>query len=267
MFHELWIGEKRHSALRHQLFGLAQRWIIFAMYRYFRPSLVTTSMGLYQRRLSRRGVVAEVLPLFGNIRMALRDDDRLTELLRAKGSRLAQKPRASFVSGVFFGTIHPDFYARPLIKWLKELRSQTAKPVLLTMIGRSGAGSIVLAERLVSAPGDAFEVVMLEEQSEQIISQVLQFADFGINTGSPETLGKSGTFAAMREHGLPVVLADGDLDSTLLGDGGPPVLQFSSENSVRSVMSRWHPANALGGVTRITASFLHLLGGLEPRRL
>jgi hypothetical protein len=108
-----------------------------------------------------------------------------------------------------------------------------------------------------SAP-DAVEVVSIGEQSEEIISQALQFADFGINTGSPELLGKSGTFAAMREHGLPVVVADGELDSTLLQSSVAPVVQFSTNGSVTAVMNYLRPADPEAGVKAATGDLVRL---------
>jgi len=229
MFHELWIDP---PPWHRQLLGMVQQWIIHNLHRHFRPDIVTTSMTSFQQRLSRIGIMARVLPLFGNIPIASHNDERIHELLREAGCKLVQQPRNTFLNGIFFGTVHPNFNVAPLIRWLAELRSRTSRPVLLSMIGRGGPGAEVLAKQLVSALPDAVEVVSLGEQPEATISQVLQFADFGINTGSPEFLGKSGTFAAMREHGLPVVLADGELDSIDLQSSVPPVLQFSNNNSV-----------------------------------
>jgi glycosyltransferase involved in cell wall biosynthesis len=255
MFHELWIGEAKHSPLRQRLIGMAQRWIVCAMHRRFQPNVVTTSMGMYQRRLARSGIAANILPLFGNIPIAFRDDDYIAGLLRAAGSRTAQKPRNTFLNGVFFGTVHPDFRPEPLVRWLMELQSQAAKTVLLNIIGQSGKAAARLAEQVVSVMPDTLEVVILGEQPEQTISQALQFADFGINTGSPETLGKSGTFAAMREHGLPVVLADGELDSTILQHGASSVLQFSTNNSA-TVIRRSSEVATGTGVIRTVADLI-----------
>jgi hypothetical protein len=253
MLHELWIDP---PPFHRRLIGLGQRWVVCNLHRRFRPDVVTTTMPFYQRRLSGAGITANVLPLFGNIPIAPRDDNRIAGLLRAAGSRIVQRPRTEFLNGVFFGTVHPDFDGAPLIRWLAELRSRADKTILLTMIGRTGIASERLAKQLIHSASDAVEVIPLGEQPEEIISQALQFADFGINTGSPEFLGKSGTFAAMREHGLPVVLAEGELDANILKNGMPPVLQFSNKDSVSVVMNYSRVPNAGIGVTHTAAELI-----------
>jgi hypothetical protein len=261
MLHELWIGP---PPLRRWLLGLGQKWLIRDLGRRFRPDLVTTSMNSYQYRLSRIGITARVLPLFGNIPLAPRNDDYIAALLRAAGSRRVQAPRTAFLNGVFFGTVHPDFDALALIAWLSELRNRAGKPILLSLVGRTGAASKRLAEQVVSSAPDAIEAIPLGEQSEEIISQALQYADFGINTCSPELLGKSGTHAAMREHGLPVVLADGALDAVFLQTDAPPVRQFSTNGSVMAMMNHVRPQLPGAGVTHTAAEVIRLF---ETRNL
>jgi hypothetical protein len=258
MLHELWSGEGGHPPLRHRIIGLGQRWCVHHLHRHFQPDLVTTSIPLFQRRLSRRGIASMLLPLFGNIRVAPRDDPRVAGLLRAAGSQVVYGPRATFLNGIFFGTIHPDFDPEPLIAWLAQLQRHTGRRVILSLIGRVGPAAMTMARRLTSSLPDWLEVVSLDEQPETIISQALQFADFGINTGTAEYLGKSGTFAAMREHGLPVMVPDGALDQSLLEDGFPPIRHFSDPGSVTALL---RPSDALGqqaGVVRTTALLLRL---------
>jgi hypothetical protein len=129
----------------------------------------------------------------------------------------------------------------------------------LTFIGRGGKASLELTRQILAVEGAAFDAVSLGEQSEVFISKTLRFADFGINTGSPELLGKSGTFAAMREHGLPVLAADGHLDPAVLRNGMPPVLQFSAPGSVQSLLGYSRPEPCAEGVVRTAETFLRLL--------
>jgi hypothetical protein len=126
------------------------------------------------------------------------------------------------------------------------------------MIGRLGTASERLAKHLISSAPDALEVVSIGEQSEEVISQALQFADFGINTGSPELLGKSGTFAAMCEHNLPVVVGDGKLDSIVQQRSVPPVLQFSTKDSWTFVINHTRPTKPRAGVRDTAADLTRL---------
>jgi hypothetical protein len=235
MFHELWIEP---PPLRRRFIGWAQRLVIRDLYRRLRPDAVSTSMTLYQRRLLGAGIEAGVLPLFGNIPVAERDDDHVAKLLRDAGSRLVQTPRADFMNGVFFGTVHPDFDVTPLVKWLAELKGQTSRPILLSLLGRNGPASERVAREIKKLSPPANEVIAIGEHPAETISQALQYADFGINTGSPETLGKSGTFAAMREHGLPVVLSDGKLDSVFLSEAAASARPLSTNGSV-AIMTKY----------------------------
>lgn len=269
MLHELWSGEGGHPPLRHRIIGLGQRWCVRDLHRHFQPDLVTTSIPLFQRRLSRRGIPSVLLPLFGNIRVAPRDDPRVVGLLRAAGSQAVYGPRAAFLNGIFFGTVHPDFDPAPLIAWLAQLQRHTGRRMILSLIGRTGPAAMSMARRLTSSLPDWLEVVSLEEQSETIISQALQFADFGINTGTAEYLGKSGTFAAMREHGLPVMVPAGALDQSLLADGFPPIRHFSDPGSVAAVLRSAGAHGQQAGVVRTAAQLLELFAtatqGTQPQ--
>jgi len=259
MLHELWSGEGGHPPLKHRVIGLGQRWTVHHLHRQFQPGVVTTNTHPFLQRLARRGISARVLPLFGNIPMARRDDDKIAGLLGSAGSQIAQQPRNTFLHGVFFGTVHPDFDVQPLAGWLTELQRQMSKPVLLSMVGRAGNASTRVASQLIKLVPGKLELVPLGEQSEEVVSQSLQFADFGINTGSPEHLGKSGTFAAMREHGLPVVIADGLLDTVANGQATPPVMQFSRRDSVTELFGYARQSSPTTGVSQTALTMIQLL--------
>jgi hypothetical protein len=257
MLHELWIGP---PPAHRRLIGWGQKCTVRDLKSRFQADLVTTSNKSYQHRLARVGINSLVLPLFGNIPVATRDDDRIARLLLAAGSRWVQTPRSSFLNGVFFGTIHPDFAMAPFLAWLAKLQSQAAKPVLLSLIGRSGKAAEPLAKLITQANPGAFEVIPLGEQPQEVISQALQFADFGINTSSPELLGKSGTFAAMREHWLPVVVSDGELDAAYRQNDSPPVQQFTTNVSGLAMLNHARRPNGRAGALQTSLELINLFG-------
>jgi hypothetical protein len=254
MLHELWIGP---PPLRRLLIGWGQKWLIRDLKRRFRPDLVTTSINSYQNRLSRIGINAGVFPLFGNIPVGPRNDNHIAGLFRAAGCRMVQQPRGTYLNGVFFGTVHPDFKVEGLVQWLAELQSRPARPILLSMIGRTGSASKQLTKRITQSLPN-IEVVLMGEHSEETISQALQFADFGINTGAPELLGKSGTAAAMREHGLPIVLGDGKLDSRFSKGNLPPVWQFSTLGTVTDLLNFQRVGDCEAGADHRAGELFHL---------
>jgi hypothetical protein len=227
MFHELWIDPPPYY---RRFIGRMQRAIIRHLYKSYKPELVTTSMTFYQQRLIDLGIKATVLPLFSNIPLARGNGGKIVGLLQAAGSQIAKHERETFVTGVNFATIHPDFKMEALVKWLVRLQKQSGKPILLSLIGRTGNMAATFVKRINSLNSKAFEAVILGECVGETISQMLQFADFGISTGSSVFLGKSGTVAAMREHGLPVVTADGELDN-VYHHAVPPVWRFSDPNA------------------------------------
>jgi hypothetical protein len=236
--HELWIEP---PPLRHWFIGMGQRLIIRDLCARVCPRIVTTTIPLYKRWLSGLGVAAELLPLFGNIPKTSRDDGHVAKLLQKAGSVIVQRPRSTFLNGVLFGGVQSPFNPGPLNEWLAQLQSRSNKSIILSFVGRNGPGCDGLVKSLVGNERRNFEVILLGEQSVDVISQVLQYADFGISTCGSKRIGKSGTFAAMREHGLPVVLADGEIDPALQRSG-PPVLQFSADGSVDAAVK---PATSL----------------------
>jgi hypothetical protein len=258
MMHELWIGEGGYSPLRHRLMGKLQRWTIKELSRNFQPKVVTTTVPSFQRRLSRIGITSSLLPLFGNIPIAARNNERICRMIQEGGSKICQNGRDTFLNGIVFGTVHPDFDVKPLIKWLVKLQKGSGKPIVLTMIGRLGAGGGKFVRQLKASTVAASEVIDMKEWPEEIISQALQFADFGINTGSAEFLGKSGTFAAMREHGLPVVVAEGELDASFK-NSSPPVWQLSESNPAIPLKSDQGLLKTKSGVARTADELLNYL--------
>ena len=60
-------------------------------------------------------------------------------------------------------------------------------------------------EQLRANQDDSWRALQLGPQSDEDISQCLLTADFSVSPGPPELLTKSGTAAAMIEHGLPII--------------------------------------------------------------
>jgi hypothetical protein len=235
MMHELWIGEGKLAPLRHRVIGVIQRRIIRNLFRQVNPDLITTSMSLYRDRLARLRVSAKLLPLFGQIPVVQRNDAQVLSLLRSVGSDLTETAGEALLTGVFFGLVHPDFDFAAFIEWIRELRIQTGRPILLIFAGRSGPEAEKLTNGVKDASLVGVEMITLGEISEEAISQVLQFADFGLSTGNPEYLGKSSAFATMRSHGLPMAVMGGQIDPVFINKF-PRVVQFSETDSIGKLL-------------------------------
>ena len=109
------------------------------------------------------------------------------------------------------------------------------------------------------------EAIALGEQPSEVISQFLQYADFAINTGTPLHLGKSSTFAAMLEHGLPIVVADGICEQSEVDSRSTSVLRLSSKASCGRILDCKRVVNTHEGVTLVARRMLSLLEDASSR--
>lgn len=103
---------------------------------------------------------------------------------------------------MIFGAIHPgapiEKFANEVCDYSKEFKTS----ISLTIIGRSGFEQ----DRWVRIWETAGLVVdVLGEQSESCISKILSVASLGLSTTPVALADKSGSIAAMREHGLAVI--------------------------------------------------------------
>lgn len=189
MFHELWIGAEKNARLKERLVGMLQRRVILDVLRRLNVRAVHTSNPAYVALLQARGIRAGRLPLFGNI--PVRD---------AK-----HKTGEEWTFG-FFGTLHPVWPPEPLFSHLRE----SCKKIVIAHVGRLGSGE-VLWEKIARDYAGVFEFRRLGEQPPEKIADFFSSIDFGIATSPWELVGKSGTVAAMLEHGLPVIVNRDDV--------------------------------------------------------
>ncbi|GAA4439499.1 hypothetical protein GCM10023188_35910 [Pontibacter saemangeumensis] len=196
MFHELWVGMEISSDLKHFLWGRLQRWLIKLLLDNLKPSVVHTQTKLYQLQLLKLGFKAAYLPLFSNIPLISNDRMDVNFLRSAPGLK------KHTISLVIFGAIHPG---APIKRFCEEaaLYSKHKRvKVCLTILGIGGKERERWATlwRL-----QGLEVNALGELPAEQISEVLFKASIGITTNPVTLIEKSGTVAAMLEHGLPVI--------------------------------------------------------------
>jgi hypothetical protein len=103
-----------------------------------------------------------------------------------------------------FGTINPQWSAERL---LAACAGGEKKPVILS-IGRIGDGGAEMLRQTQERNG--VRCIDLGEQPSARISQFFQEIDLGVATSPWALIGKSGSVAAMLEHGLPVVVPRDD---------------------------------------------------------
>jgi hypothetical protein len=208
MLHELWIGIYRGSPLRRRLMGHLQRAQLLRLIRTLAPIQTHTSNSTFQRLLSRHGVATELLPLHGNIpTSAPIAPDWLTRELIAQGipRDIASSSDGSWRLGLF-GSFFPDWPPEPFFSLVGQAAAQARRTVVVTSIGRRGAGQPHW-DSLARRYAGRFHFAALGERRPEEISTFLQSLDFGVALTPWQLIGKSGSAAAMIDHGVPVIVA------------------------------------------------------------
>jgi len=220
MLHELWLGAGRPSPLRHHLMGAFQKLGVKRLVRELHPRLITTSNPVYAAMLKSVGIVAQVLPLFGNVPiLPTAELPALEQLL--PGTGVTEKDRRDWWVGVFFGALPPEWKAEPFLSTLLRAAGRAGKRVCLVLAGRAGESGRATWRSLQRDYSTRLALAELGEQPAATISALLQKADFGI-AGSPwQLIGKSGTAAAMLDHGLPVIVTRDDFQPVVQGEEPP----------------------------------------------
>jgi len=206
MFHELWIGFGAAAPWKERFIGALQRQCIFRMLRALKPRALHTSNATYAGLLKKVGGVATELPLFGNIPVLdLGSEPVVPVQLAAAGIPGDSAGRNGWWLALFFGTLHPEWQPQPLTGILSQAAKHAGKRLCMVSAGRMGASGEALWEKMSRENGEEIVFVKCGEQSGEQISTLLQIADFGIAVTPWELMGKSGTVAAMLDHGLPIL--------------------------------------------------------------
>ena len=206
MLHELWLGLEAGASWRARATGWLQRRGVLCLLAQLDPECVQTSNAAYQEVLRRAGLDARVLGLFGNVPIAAGDPAETRPLARwwpAANTPRGDRPLVALT----FGTLHPQWRPDATITWLLATARRLGRPPALIAAGRLGpsAAAILAAFRRRGIP-----VVTTGELDETTLSHLLRAADFGIAPHPWALIGKSGTAAAMLEHGLPVLVPRND---------------------------------------------------------
>lgn len=186
LFHELWVGMASEESAKLYWWGKLQKYLIKSLIKKLSPRVIQTQTRLYQQLLEQMGLTAGYLPLFSNIPV------------------VAQKvtPTSSDLIFVVFGTIHSGAPVAQLAEATAQYVKQENITATLTFIGRCGAEQ----DRWAAIwEANGLLVNILGEQPTEVISQTLAGATMGISATALAVVEKSGSFAAMREHGLPVI--------------------------------------------------------------
>ncbi len=233
MFHETWLCRELGWDWQHGVIGMLQRFLLQRFVRAVRPAVIHTSNRAYVTLLTRSGIPATELGLFGNIAIVSEPGTAWIEsqLRAALGADFRREELWLFG---LFGTLHPQWPTEPLLTQLQRAASASGKRPVILSIGRIGMEGAALWKEMARVNVERFAFVCLGEQPEAHISEFLSYLDWGIATSPWSIIGKSGTVVAMLEHGLPVIVNRCDTPSPAGPSEGADTLLIAGDSQLES---------------------------------
>ena len=247
-FHEIWIGAYPKASMKERLIGWRQKREIIKFLNLTKPYSITCSNAASLDRLKSANIKADYLYLFGNIPFSQSDGKRIKTLIKV----------------AIFGTPYDKFPYDLLFRKLHEFSDIENKRIELKIIGRQRESKGLA---LIKNLSQKFKCSICEcgEQSTESISHEFQSCDLGICTTPYDILGKSGTTAAMLEHGLPVVAFD-DGDTTtdklfVMNEFEEQIFLLNDKSSVTRLTQFMHKQRKpfFDGVVHTAKEMLNLL--------
>ena len=244
MVHELWVGMNKEASLKFVFWGLLQKGLIKYLFAKLKPNIIHTQSTLYKKMIEKIGFNAHLLPLFGNIPVT-------------SERSIKSNDTATNISFVVFGGIHPAAPVKELVGELKAYSISRGIKIELTMIGRCGKEQLVWGNECKNA---GLSIQIWGEQSLKVISEVLNRASFGIATTPPSLIEKSGSVAAMREHGLNILCVSRawnprSIASVQLPDG---IVQYKPGQIEKFIKDNFKSRRS-NNITDITNQFINSL--------
>jgi hypothetical protein len=197
MIHELWVGMDKTAPLKFRVLRFLQQRLIKSLIKSIAPHKIHTQSSLYLAILQQNGISCDYLPLFGNMPVE-------APSIPASTKQVTQ-PR--IITFILFGGIHHGAAIKELAQELKNISAVNGSKIILKIIGRCGPEQATWEKEWLNA-GLSLEV--LGEQSPEFISRLFLSADFGLTTTPWLLVEKSGSVAAMHEHGLPILCVSRD---------------------------------------------------------
>lgn len=184
---------------------------IACFHHLWRPNVPSfTNTRYFARQFSWLGFRARVAPVPSNIPVLRLEPGEAAaiwqKILPPAAGDLA---RQDVFAAVLFGRIAPDWPAEDVMPWLQRgLALSRRKRGLILSVGQTAYADAGWRRVKNAAEAAGFGTAKLGLQPADAVSAILQEADIGIVTTEADLLGKSSTYAAMLEHGLPVFSLD-----------------------------------------------------------
>jgi hypothetical protein len=205
MFHEVWIGISVISPINHKIIGFLQQRIVKKIIDYIAPSSIITSNILYQLVLKSKGISAEIVPLFSSIPKLNNDISISNYFLKKLDIKEENINNYTFI-GVF-GSIYPEANLKTVLQKLLNKSKKNKKQLVFINFGKNNKEGINEIDMLKNYFLDKIKFNSFGILSEEEISVLLQLLDIGISCTPEQHLGKSSVYAAMKLHGIDVLMS------------------------------------------------------------
>jgi hypothetical protein len=209
MFHELWLGLGAQASAKDLAWGFLQRLAVKDLLKRLHPRVVHTQADPYRTVLDREGIRAQLLPLFSNIPQTAENgwDDVLAPLLTAATG--TPPIRADLYLAGILGAVHREWNPEQAVDCVLPLAQHFKKKLVLVFLGKNNLSPEILSQLKTRLQNRA-EVLCVGERPSRDISKVLNALDLGLATSPRQIIQKSGSAAAMLEHGLTVLVTRDD---------------------------------------------------------
>jgi hypothetical protein len=191
-FHELWINEQDNTKIKIFLWARAQRFFIKVFVRLLDNPVLITTNELYASRFGSKHV--NVLPLFGNIKIFSRPDNKL------------QYKEDSVLRVLLFGSLTTNFEEfKQQLPLVKSIKDKFFSSVTFLFVGRQ-VSSVEIYEKIIHSVLPDAVIEIKGQLPEEKLSITIQSVDIAISRAGADLANKSGSTIAILEHGIPVIL-------------------------------------------------------------
>lgn len=205
-FHEIWIGEYPRAPIKEKLVGRLQKKLTRKLLKSIKPKYTHCTSAGALTRMKNAEMKSSYLPIFGNINVSVtKEENWLFSQLDKANKAITKHSAKEFLWYGFFGSLHENWPARQILERLRMFTTAQNKRPGLLHAGIIGKGRKRWRDIKRNYTGD-WLIHSLGELDEDEISKYLLSLDYGLTSTPWDIIGKSGTVAAMVEHGLPVIV-------------------------------------------------------------
>jgi hypothetical protein len=263
-FHELWISPSKNNIfkfIRSTLIQALQIKIIKLISSMISSASCApfTSNHQYQKKLKHIGINTVIYPIFSNI--SINKLAPQPNAIMFKDDYISM-PSPNVLVIVFFGGIRPGWNDNGLRQRVSSLLNFLGKnKVIYISIGNLSSEQCQRWENFVKAPIIGIEYFKrLGILDESKVSAWLYYADFGVAMNSYSLLFKSGSVAAMRAHGVPIIVTSNVYEDPVPENQNFWALALDQNFESKMLFSKkYYPIDSLNNLVLATLKMLHKL--------